>query len=178
MRASCGPLERPLPALACACPGRILLFFYASAARVMRWARVPLDAVRSREAAPEPQQSRVPLLRFPLQPRSIPRPIFLVTGFIFPPGTPPTHTPTHPPTPHLTHPPSLPLQRGWTPLHAAAWNGRAPVVALLLATPGVAPLAKTRGVRGAQRWLRCLPACLMAPDLWRRQSTLRWTWRR
>ena len=37
--------------------------------------------------------------------------------------------------------------------------GHAPVVALLLATLGVDPLAKT-AVRGVQRWLRC---CLRAP---------------
>ena len=32
-------------------------------------------------------------------------------------------------------------QFGWTPLHGAASNGHAPIVALLLATPGVDPLA-------------------------------------
>ena len=41
----------------------------------------------------------------------------------------------------------------------AALNGRAPVVALLLATPGVDPLAKEKLVRGAQRRLRGPPAC-------------------
>ena len=45
-----------------------------------------------------------------------------------------------------------PLQYGCTPLRAAAIGGSAPVVALLLATPGVDPLAKDE-VRGAQRWL-------------------------
>ena len=38
---------------------------------------------------------------------------------------------------------SPPLQGGWTPLHWAATYGHAPVVALLLATPGVDPLART-----------------------------------
>lgn len=41
------------------------------------------------------------------------------------------------------------LQSGWAPLHAAAAIGHAPVVALLLATPGVDPLLKTGMVRGA-----------------------------
>ena len=36
---------------------------------------------------------------------------------------------------------SSPLQGGVTPLHAAAFNDHTPVVALLLATPGVNPLA-------------------------------------
>lgn len=36
-----------------------------------------------------------------------------------------------------------PLQSGETPLHAAAKNGNAPVVKLLLATPGVDPLARS-----------------------------------
>ena len=49
-----------------------------------------------------------------------------------------------------------------TPLHAAAYRGYTSAVALLLATPGVDPLAKT-AVRGAQRWLRGLPAVLSAP---------------
>ena len=59
-----------------------------------------------------------------------------------------------------SRPPLPQLQYGNTPLHAAAMNGSAPVVALLLATPGVDPLAKTR-VRGTQRWLRGPPACPM-----------------
>ena len=51
---------------------------------------------------------------------------------------------------HLRPPPRLPMQHGRTPLHEAAVEGHAPVVALLLATPGVDPLAMNR-VRGALR---------------------------
>ena len=58
--------------------------------------------------------------------------------------------------PPSTRPFSPPLKAGFTPLHTAAVKGSAPVVALLLATPGVDPMAKSR-VRGAQMWLRDLP---------------------
>lgn len=43
-----------------------------------------------------------------------------------------------------------PLQAGHTPLLLAAFYGRTAVVALLLATPGVDPLAKAEA-RGAER---------------------------
>ena len=60
------------------------------------------------------------------------------------PHPPPPPTTTHHPTTSTstttTHPP--PLQDGYTPLHAAALNGHASVVALLLAIPGVDPLSK------------------------------------
>ena len=59
-----------------------------------------------------------------------------------------------------TSPP--PLQDGVTPLHAAAINGRAQVVALLLATPGVDPTLKDK-VRDSQRRLCGPPAYLPAP---------------
>ena len=59
----------------------------------------------------------------------------------------------------LPPPPPL-LQSDMTPLHAAAANGHAPVVALLLATPGVDPLHKNK-VRGAQK-PACLHTCLPA----------------
>ena len=61
------------------------------------------------------------------------------------------------------HHPSL-LQHGilagGTPLHSASFAGHAPIVSLLLATPGVDPSAKDH-VRGTQRRLegRGLPAC-------------------
>ena len=45
---------------------------------------------------------------------------------------------------------TLPLQAGHTPLLLAAFYGRTAVVALLLATPGVDPVART-AVRGAGR---------------------------
>ena len=64
---------------------------------------------------------------------------------------------------------SPPLQSGSTPLHAAAASGSAPVVALLLATPGADPLA-TDWVRGAQRRLRgplVCPTPLLAAAGWR-----------
>lgn len=47
-------------------------------------------------------------------------------------------------------PPPSPLQYGGTPLHVAVGSRRTPIVALLLATPGVDPLSKD-AVRGAQR---------------------------
>ena len=50
-----------------------------------------------------------------------------------------------------------PLQEGWLPLHAAAARGRVSVIALLLATPGVDPLAVW--VRITQELIRArLPA--------------------
>ena len=61
---------------------------------------------------------------------------------------------------HLRPPPRLPMQHGRTPLHEAAVEGHAPVVALLLATPGVDPLAMNR-VRAAGALRRPKgPACL------------------
>ena len=55
------------------------------------------------------------------------------------------------PLPLLSTPYALLLQSGWTPLHAAAASGHTPVVAHLLATSGVEPLAKdvVRGGQGA-----------------------------
>ena len=101
-----------------------------------------------------------------------------------PPPPPPWPRPLTPPAPPLTPPPPFlpppphpPLQRGQTPLHWAAFYGRAPVVALLLATPGVDPTLKDK-VRGAQRWLRGLPACPTPLPLCCRMATLRWTMRR
>ena len=68
--------------------------------------------------------------------------------------------------------PPLPLQSGATPLHAAVASFRTPVVALLLTTPGVDPLAKSR-VRGAQRHLRaCLPAANPSSLLKNRKTPL------
>ena len=52
--------------------------------------------------------------------------------------------PLRPPALPLTFPPApslLPLQFGKTPLHTAVEYGHAPVVVLLLATPGVDPFA-------------------------------------
>ena len=69
----------------------------------------------------------------------------------------------HFPFPYLPPPP--PLQYGWTALHMAAMRDRAPVVALLLATPGVDPLAKSKGVRDTQRRLRGLPVPRPSPLL-------------
>ena len=72
-------------------------------------------------------------------------------------------------------PSTPPLQSGWTPLHVAAWYGHAPVVALLLATPGVDPLAKDILVRGAQRRLRGrLPAPRPSPLLQTGWTPLEW----
>ena len=130
--------------------GLIPLDFGATLLRAMRWAKVLLVALLSREAAPEPQksvQSAPPVL--PFRPPSLPA--FRLAA---PPA--PLRPPSLPPPP-----PSPPLQGGDTPLHWAAYYGHAPVVALLLATPGVDPLAKTR-VRDAQWRLRG-PACLPAP---------------
>ena len=84
------------------------------------------------------------------------------------PPHPPRPCPCPPPPlrPFLLHlvplppaPSSPPLQRGQTPLHRAAINGHAPVVALLLATPGVDSLARVGEVRGAQRRRIGPPAC-------------------
>ena len=66
--------------------------------------------------------------------------------------------PPHFPSPFLPPPPPPPLQVGRTPLHWAAGNDHVHVVALLLATPGVDSVAKSR-VRGAQRWLSGPPVC-------------------
>ena len=84
-----------------------------------------------RAGAPEVQSA--PLSRIPI---TCPRPP--------PPCAPPPF-----PSPFLPHP--SPLQAGVTPLHVAAECDHAPVVALLLATPGVDPLALY--VRGTQRRL-------------------------
>ena len=89
--------------------------------------------------------------------------------------------------PQLVYPP-LPLQADYTPLHGAAADGHAPIVALLLATPGVPPLARTQvrtGKRGggggvslknreahgicASRNCRCCCYC--------RRAGPHWTWR-
>ena len=120
----------------------------------------------------------------------------------FQPGGPPTHSPDCLSRGHLllpapppcfptpcppcisrslflprAHPP--PLQYDVTPLHAAASTGSDHVVVLLLATPGVNPLAKTR-VRGVQRWLCGLPACptLALLPCCCRPVRLRWTGRK
>ena len=74
------------------------------------------------------------------------------------PRPPPPCAPPHTPSPFFPPPPPPLLQYGVTPLHVAAMYGHAPVVALLLATPGVHPLAETKTVRGAQRRLRDPPA--------------------
>jgi len=53
-----------------------------------------------------------------------------------------------------------PIQDGVTPLHVAACNGHAAVATLLLATPGVDPLAADI-VRGA--WAEVAPQARMPP---------------
>ena len=65
--------------------------------------------------------------------------------------------PSHVPSSLSPHPPPPPLQDGLTPLHVAAYLGHTPIVDLLLATPGVDPLAIKAS--GAQRRPRDLPAC-------------------
>ena len=112
-----------------------------------------MDWYWSREAAPEPLQSRVPLLWPPAlacRPPASPLSTF-----------PPPCAPNTSPPAFLPPPPSPPLQWGQTPLHWAARAGHTHVVALLLMSPGVDPLSRDSVVRGALRGLRGPTACPM-----------------
>ena len=53
------------------------------------------------------------------------------------------------------------MQNGETPLHLAALLGHTPIVALLLATPGVNPLAVDKGRRGCGAGPGAPRACFM-----------------
>lgn len=59
----------------------------------------------------------------------------------------------------------VPLQCRWTPLHWAAYKGHAPIVALLLATSGVDPLAREGLVRGDCREAQVQAACIYTVPL-------------
>ena len=72
---------------------------------------------------------------------------------------PPPYIPPHFLSPFIPPARPPPLQGDDTPLHMACGNDHAPVIALLLATPGVDPLAKdVVSLRGTQDRLSGLPA--------------------
>ena len=136
----CAACRKSDPPHSIACPGSILQLIVELAIRGLCDGQNSLFDWDSRgrpHSSPEPEC-----------PKASCTPLHSLAGPLCPPSL-------------IFPPPPPPLQDGLTPLHMAAIEGHVPVVALLLASPGVNPLAKDV-VRGAQRRLRALPACLSA----------------